>query len=129
MGGKHLSLSDDSGTTDGEFLQAATSGLPAAQVDKVTVTTPSGRVTVDFPQRTGTGVTRSDNLAADLLLATTSLMVPLDPNHRDALTRFLRVTGRGPAADVMGTDTHPFDDEDVNDEPSADVEAGDTIGQ
>lgn len=66
VGGKHLSLSDDSGTTDGEFLQAATSGLPAAQVDKVTVTTPSGRVTVDFPQRTGTGVTRSDNLVVCL---------------------------------------------------------------
>lgn len=83
VGGKHLSLSDDSGTTDSAFLQAATSGLPSAQVDKATVTTPSGRVTVDFPQRTGTGVTRSDNLAADLVLATTSLIVPLDPDHRE----------------------------------------------
>ena len=34
VGGKHINLSDDSGSTDSNFLQAATSALPSAQVDK-----------------------------------------------------------------------------------------------
>lgn len=50
VGGKHLAISDDSGTTDSEFLQAATRSLPSAVVDRATVSTPTGRITVDFPR-------------------------------------------------------------------------------
>ncbi len=116
VGGKHISLSDDSGTTESEFLQAATSALPSAQVDKATVTTPSGRVTVDFPQGTGTGVTRSDNLVADLVLATTNLLVPLAPEQHEALSQFLHVTDRSQTTADESSDTLPFDHEDMADE-------------
>lgn len=109
VGGSHISLSDDSGTTNTHFVQAATSGLPNAQVDRATVSTPSGRITVDFAQRTGTGVTRSDTLAADLLLATSSLLVDLTTEQRDALTRFLAVTTRTPGTIL---ETLNFDDAD-----------------
>ncbi|WOQ17585.1 hypothetical protein [Raineyella sp. W15-4] len=97
VGDRHISLSDDSGTTDTDFVQAATSGLPDAQVDRATVSTPSGRITVDFAQRTGTGVTRSDTLVVDLLLATTSLLVDFTAEQREALTAFLTITTRAPA--------------------------------
>jgi len=111
LGGKHLGLSDDSGTTDSEFLQATTSALPSAQVDKAIVATPSGRVTVDFPLRTGTGMTRSDNLVADLILATTNLLVPLDPDQHEALTQFLHVTGRSRTTHDEDADMLPFEEE------------------
>lgn len=117
VGGKHLVLTDESGTTDSGFLQAATSALPSAQVDRATVSTPTGRVTVDFPQRTGTGVTRSDTLVADLLLATTGVLVPLPAVHRDALTAFLGVTER-PHEPADQPDTLPFDDQ-PDEEPDA----------
>lgn len=96
VGGSHITLSDDSGTTNTDFVKAATSGLPNAQVDRATVSTPSGRITVDFAQRTGTGVTRSDTLAADLLMATTSLLVDLTVQQRDSLATFLNIATRVP---------------------------------
>lgn len=99
VGDKHLALSADSGMTDSEFLEAATSGLPSAMVDRATVTTPTGRVTVDFPQSTGTGVTRSDTLLAHLLHATTMLLVPLKPDERERLTEFLAATSRTGASE------------------------------
>lgn len=93
-GDKHVLVRDDSGTTDRSFLEATTSGLKSPSVDKATVHTPSGRVNVDFTQQTGTGVTKSDNLLADLLNATTGLLVNLQPPQRNALTSLLAVEGR-----------------------------------
>jgi hypothetical protein len=116
VGGSHITLSDDSGTTNTDFVRAATSGLPNAQVDRATVSTPSGRITVDFAQRTGTGVTRSDTLAADLLIATTSLLVDLTTEQRDTLATFLAITTRTPAPTP---ETLDFDEDDAdNTEPA-----------
>lgn len=111
IGGSHITLSDDSGATRKDFVQAATSGLPNAQVDKATVSTPSGRVTVNYPERTGTGFTRSDTLAADLILATTGLLVDFTPGQREQLTRFLAIDRRTAQSANEDEPTLDFDDE------------------
>lgn len=91
VGGKRIALSDDSGTTDSEFLEAATAGLPSAVVDRATVSTPTGRITVDFPHGTGIGVTRSDTLLAHILQTTTTLLVPMEADAHEQLAEFLTV--------------------------------------
>ncbi|MEE1619269.1 hypothetical protein [Brachybacterium sp. J153] len=91
VGGKRIALSDDSGTTDSEFLETATTGLPSAVVDRATVSTPTGRITVDFPYGTGIGVTRSDTLLAHILQTTTTLVVPMEPDAKERLDAFLAV--------------------------------------
>jgi len=114
VGGSHITLSDDSGTTHTDFVKAATSGLPNTQVDRATVSTLSGRVAVDFAQRCGTAVTRSDTLAADLLIATTSLLVDLNVEQRELLTTFLTITARSaePLPETLNfdEDVEAFDD-------------------
>lgn len=112
VGGSHITISDDSGTTRQDFVQAATSGLPNAQVDKATVATPTGRVTVNYQERTGTGFTRSDTLAADLLLATTGLLVDFTPEQRQQVTRFLTIGDRTVQATDASEPVLPFDEED-----------------
>lgn len=121
VGGKRIAISDDSGTTDSAFLKAATSGLPSALVDKATVATPTGRITVDFPQSTGTGVTKSDTLLAHLIQATTMMLVPLEPAVIDELTRFLAVgsqTSPAEEPDLFGFDEPGEDGAEIGDEPS-----------
>lgn len=109
-GGKHLVLTTDSGMTDSEFIEAATSALSSAVVDKATVSTPTGRVSVDFPARTGTGVTKSDTLLADVLLATTLMLVPFEAEDREMLTQFLAIPARSVVTGDDEPDTLPFDE-------------------
>lgn len=116
-GGKHISVSDESGNTDSAFLQTTTQAIPAARVDKATVITLSGRVNVDFPRRTGTGVTRSDTLAADLVHATASLLVPLSPDELTDLSEFLKIGTRQSEPDSPDSASTLFDENEEDDEP------------
>lgn len=110
QGGKHIQLSDDSGATDTAFLQATTKGLAGAEVDRATVTTPSGRVLIDFSHGTGVGMNRTENLAADLLLTSVGLLNPLPEPHRSDLTTFLTVTDRADEPGESDAIELPFDD-------------------
>lgn len=87
-----------------------TSSLPNAQVDKATVATPSGRVTVNYLERSGTGVTRSDTLVADLILATAGLLVDFTVEQRDQLSTFLAIDNR-PQSERSDEPTLDFDEE------------------
>ncbi|MFT3832538.1 MAG: hypothetical protein QM711_04350 [Micropruina sp.] len=112
VGGNHINLSADNGTTDSDFVRTTTSAHPSASVDRATVITPSGRVSVDVPQRTGTGVTRTENLIADLLTATIGLLVPLPAGDGSGLVRFLDISDRRDATDPPDNEpeTLPFDE-------------------
>lgn len=117
VGGTRLAISDDSGTTDSDVLTAATSSMPLAMVDKATVTTPTGRITIDFTRSTGIGVTKSDTLLAHVLLTSVTLLVPMDDEQQDALSDFLTVGSDTSAANDDEDDGQPaFDDLDDMDE-------------
>lgn len=110
VGGKHLTISDDSGATDSKFLTTATSGLPAALVDKATASTPTGRITVDFHRGTGIVPTRSDTLLAHVLLASVTLLVPLEEDQRESLEDFLAVGVEASPDGDDDSDQLAFDD-------------------
>lgn len=82
-------------TDEGAISTARLRGLSATfggagEVGQAIVATPSGRVNVDLPERTGTGVTRSNILMADLLAATIPLVYDLPREHHEPLADFLR---------------------------------------
>lgn len=111
-GGKHVSFRDDNDTFDTRFVGAATSQLTSPFVDKATVATPSGRVTVDFKRSTGTGITKSETSLRDLVKPSVNLLVALRPTWREALDLFLSVAEQSYGVDEP--DMLPFHDEELN---------------
>ena len=74
-GSEGVTHTSDEGPLDQARLIALASQLgPPVQVRRAVVESPSGRVTVDFQTATGTGVTRSRVLAADVLRSTIPLV-------------------------------------------------------
>jgi hypothetical protein len=76
-------------------------------VDAALVSTPTGRVNVDFGRMTGTARTNADPLMADLLTTSVTLLADLQPAERGSVLDFL---DHAPAASSAGEDTLPLDD-------------------
>jgi len=89
-GPEHISAKIDEGAISTDRLRGLSSTFEGAgEVAQSIVSTRSGRVNVDLAHRTGTGVTRSNILLADLLAATVPLVSDLSAEHRVALSAFL----------------------------------------
>lgn len=67
-------------------------------MDRATVSTPTGRITVDFPRSTGIGVTRSETLLANVLHASVMLLVPMEEEAQAQLAEYLTVSSEVSAA-------------------------------
>lgn len=122
-GPEHISAKIDEGAISTERLRGLSVTFEGAgEVAQSIVSTTSGRVNVDLTERTGTGVTRSNILMADLLGATIPLVYDLPAEHRTALMEFLAYEideGQTPldmsALEHEGDDHDSFEDAIVND--------------
>ena len=89
-GPEHISAKIDEGAISTERLHGLSATFEGAgEVAQSIVATRSGRVNIDLAELTGTGVTRSNLLMADLLAATIPLVQDLPPEHRRAIADFL----------------------------------------
>lgn len=89
-GPEHISAKIDEGAISTDRLRGLSATFEGAgEVAQSIVSTRSGRVNVDLAERTGTGVTRSNILMADLLATTIPLVSDLSAEHREALSSFL----------------------------------------
>jgi hypothetical protein len=89
-GPEHISAKIDEGAISTERLHGLSATFDGeGEVAQSIVATRSGRVNVDLVELTGTGVTRSNVLLADLLAATIPLVYDLTPEHRTAVAGFL----------------------------------------
>ncbi|MGR6743175.1 hypothetical protein ACU6RU_14180 [Microbacterium sp. F1-18] len=89
-GPEHISAKIDEGAISTERLRGLSATFEGAgEVAQSIVSTRSGRVNVDLAERTGTGVTRSKILMADLVATTIPLVYDLPEEYRDALAEFL----------------------------------------
>ena len=115
-GPEHISAKIDEGAISTERLRGLSATFEGAgEVAQSIVSTRSGRVNVDLAERTGTGVTRSKILMADLVATTIPLVYDLPEEYRDALAEFLayeKDDGQTPV-DMSELDD---EDEDGNDE-------------
>lgn len=82
---------------------------PSVEVRRAVVESPSGRVTVDFSSATGTGVTRSRVLAADVLRSTVPLVRSVSDSEAVALGEALYYEESGP---VGGAQSFIFEDDE-----------------
>ena len=89
-GPEHISAKIDEGAISNGRLHGLSATFEGAgEVAQSIVATRSGRVNIDFAELTGTGVTRSNLLMADLLAATIPLVHDLPPAQRTAIADFL----------------------------------------
>ncbi len=89
-GPDHISAKNDDGAIDTERLRGLSATLNGeVEASQAIVASRSGRVSVDLVNLTGTGVTRSNLLMADLLTSTVPLVTDLTPEVRERLRREL----------------------------------------
>lgn len=89
-GPEHIRAKIDEGAISIDRLRGLSATFEGAgEVAQSIVATRSGRVSADLAELTGTGVTRSNLLMADLLAATIPLVHDLPPEHRAAISKFL----------------------------------------
>lgn len=89
-GPERISAKIDEGAISTERLRGLSATFEGVgEVAQSIMFTRSGRVNVDLAERTGTGVTRSNILMADLLSTTIPLVYDLPAEHRETLAQFL----------------------------------------
>jgi len=112
VGGMHVQVSAEGAQFDQGVLADATVQLRSPLVDATLVSTPTGRVTVDFTRMTGTARTNADPLMADLLTASVTLLADLEPEERVSVINFL---DHAPEVNLAGEETLTFDDAEAED--------------
>jgi hypothetical protein len=89
-GPEHISVKSDEGAINKERLRGVSATFGgAAEVAQALVSSQTGRVTVDLPERSGTGKTQSKVRMADLLVTTIPLVVDVPDDVREGIEAFL----------------------------------------
>ncbi|MGW9269057.1 hypothetical protein [Microbacterium sp. NPDC055599] len=89
-GPDHISVKNDEGAISNENLRGVSATFGgAAEVAQAIVGSRTGRVTVDLPERSGTGKTQSKVRMADLLVTTIPLVVDVPDEVLDGIKAFL----------------------------------------
>jgi len=90
-GPDHISVKNDEGAISTERLRGVSATFGGStEVAQVIVGSRTGRVTVDLPERSGTGKTQSKVRMADLLVTTIPLVVDVPDDVREGIAEFLR---------------------------------------
>lgn len=90
-GPEHMSVKSDEGAIDKERLRGVSGAYgSSAEVTQAIVGSRTGRVTVDLPERSGTGKTQSKVRMADLLVTTIPLVVDVPDDVRAGIAEFLK---------------------------------------
>ncbi|MEJ1155158.1 hypothetical protein [Microbacterium marmarense] len=90
-GPDHISVKNDEGAISTERLRGVSETFGGStEVAQVIVGSRTGRVTVDLPERSGTGKTQSKVRMADLLVTTIPLVVDVPDDVREGIAEFLR---------------------------------------
>lgn len=89
-GPDHISVKNDEGAISTERLRGVSATFGGStEVAQVIVGSRTGRVTVDLPERSGTGKTQSKVRMADLLVTTIPLVVDIPDDVREGIAEFL----------------------------------------
>lgn len=89
-GREHISVKNDDGAINKERLRGMSASFGgSAEVARAIVGSRTGRVTVDLPERSGTGKTQSKIRMADLLITTIPLVVDVPDDVRYGIAEFL----------------------------------------
>ncbi|MEV7799401.1 hypothetical protein AB0O14_09945 [Microbacterium foliorum] len=89
-GPEHISVKSDEGAINKERLRGVSATFGgSAEVAQALVSSRTGRVTVDLPERSGTGKTQSKVRMADLLVTTIPLVVDVPDDVREGIEEFL----------------------------------------
>jgi len=107
--------SDEGPLDQSRLLTLAWQFGPSVEVRRAVVVSPSGRVTVDFPNATGTGQTRSRVLAADVLRSTLPLVRDVSGDDAAALAAALYYP---PPEEASGMAPWTFSDDAVGESDS-----------
>ncbi|MFB7893699.1 hypothetical protein ACFC1I_15985 [Microbacterium sp. NPDC056044] len=90
-GPDHISVKNDEGAISTERLRGVSATFGgSAEVAQAIAGSRTGRVTVDLPERSGTGKTQSKVRMADLLVTTIPLVVDVPDDVRDGIAEFLQ---------------------------------------
>lgn len=107
VGGMHVEVRTAGGQFDQAVLADATGSLHSPLVDRALVATPSGRITVDFGQMTGTARTNAEPLMADLIATSVTLLADLESDERMGVLGFL---AHAAVTDTNVDETLPLDE-------------------
>ncbi|WP_313480264.1 hypothetical protein [Microbacterium sp.] len=90
-GPEHISVKSDEGAINKERLRGVSATFGgSAEVAQALVSSRTGRVTVDLPERSGTGKTQSKVRMADLLMTTIPLVVDVPDDVRKGIEEHLK---------------------------------------
>lgn len=90
-GPDHISVKNDEGAISTERLRGVSATFGgSAEVAQAIAGSRTGRVTVDLPERSGTGKTQSKVRMADLLMTTIPLVVDVPDDVREGIEEFLQ---------------------------------------
>lgn len=127
-GPEQITAKTDEGALGTDRLRALSAAFEGAgegkgEVAQTIVSTRSGRVSVDMAERTGTGVTRSNILMADLLATTIPLVFDLPARHRHELFEILRYEKDADQTPLDMTSIEDTGDDLINEATDDDAEA------
>jgi len=115
-GHEHVTAKIDEGAMSTERLHKLSASVDGAgEVAEAIIATRSGRVNASLRDRSGTGVTRSNLLMADLLATTIPAVCDMATDHRTSLVEFLayETDNSDTPLDMSALEENDHDDEDA----------------